>query len=191
MWKIGVVLGLMATMTRAEAGPRDGSHLEAITAKFPYGLLGDDHGVLTANDLAINACIATPRPFSRTSQSYPYWRCFPRRSSSFECHSARDADAETVIQVIVDREASERHEYLSRSGMSLETCVANRRVWRQLTNAQKYVCVSGAFIDSESSPNGGRRSYWIYDKFKTRRGCDSYFEGYCSRRAPAGNECRS
>src|SRR5437868_1384821 len=66
------------------------NHLAELQTRFPYGLLGDDHGILTLKDLARNACEVIPRPFNSSSTHYypyEYWQCFKSKSISFSCDS--------------------------------------------------------------------------------------------------------
>lgn len=41
----------------------ENAHLDKLKSMFPNGLLSDDYGVLTQNDLALNACRLKPPPF--------------------------------------------------------------------------------------------------------------------------------
>src|SRR4051812_27834012 len=100
------------------------SHLNQIKAKYPFALLGDDHGILTEDDLAINSCAAEPIQFSPQEISYSYWQCFPTRIMSFECDGADyDEDERSIMTIlaIVAQGQGARHEYLSNRSISLDS----------------------------------------------------------------------
>ena len=48
---------------------------------------------------------------------------------------------------------------------------------------QQYVCIGGAFTGTLKKLENGKEitEYgWIFENLKTKRGCDSYFSGWCS-----------
>src|SRR4051794_5847714 len=85
-------------------------------AKYPYGLLGEDHGLLIEQDLAVNTCEAIPEPFSKSSTAYPYWQCFKTGEISILCENptySEDERAEAVIMAVRAETGSLIQEYLS------------------------------------------------------------------------------
>ncbi|MBI3535760.1 MAG: hypothetical protein HY072_09790, partial [Deltaproteobacteria bacterium] len=65
------------------------NHLKELHTQYPYGLLGEDYGILNIDDLAMNTCeIIKPEPFSIQSNAYPYWQCFPSKDVYFSCESS-------------------------------------------------------------------------------------------------------
>lgn len=146
-------------------------------------LIGEDFGLLTKDDLAINTCTALPVPFSSESKSFPYWQCFPVMGSSVEC-DGREYDphekSELTILAFVVRKEGKTHEYLSRHAIPLGACHEYQNIWRRLTQHQEHVCIRGPLIRIESRSTAAVSGHWIFDAFKTRAGCDSYFAGGCS-----------
>lgn len=89
MWKLAkmaILWLLLPTTLIANAKP---SHLEKLKSRYPYGLIGDDYGLLTQEDLAINTCnILEITPFHEDeNMAYPYWQCFPLKDAKMKCDS--------------------------------------------------------------------------------------------------------
>lgn len=48
---------------------------------------------------------------------------------------------------------------------------------------QPYVCIGGAFAGTRKKKVDGKEITehgWIFENFKTKKGCDSYFSGWCN-----------
>ncbi len=179
MWQV-LIIGLFAPFTVNAEVPS--AHLGA---RFPYGLLGDDFGLLAA-------CIATPEPFSPDSTEYPYWQCFSVQEASFECDSTGyDGSEKSVmaIMAIVARKNGEEHEYLSRRAIPMKGCRAHESEWKKLTARRKHVCLSGALIRIETTTEGKSVGHWIFEALKTDKGCDSYFAGGCDLKYQVKHGC--
>lgn len=159
-------------------------HLETLTSKFPYALIGDDFGVLSLDDLAINSCIAEPSAFTiKDSPGYPYWQCFDARKARIFCSGhkySEDYNNFSTLLVIAAEKNGFRHEYYSRRAVDYDVCKEFVSDWENLTKNEKYVCLSGPYIEQEKDKNGIMVSYWIFDKFKTKKGCMPYFQYGCS-----------
>lgn len=155
--------------------------MDSAIKEYPFGLLGDDYGILNVKDLALNAQIAEPKPFSPESISYPYWQCFESKKAAFLCdHSGiKDRQPNEAFIVVAVSDANGIHEYLARLPMDLESCEKYQSEWSRLTRGESHVCLSGPFISSEVDSKGKSISSWVFDKYKTRKGCDSYFDGAC------------
>lgn len=174
MREITLSLLFLAAAQVAAANPR--------FAKYPFGLLGEDHGLLTEQDLAVNTCDAIPEPFSPTSKAYPYWQCFNTSEISVLRENptySEDLKAEAVIMAVHAKAGTLTQEYLSPRPISLKSCHGYQKNWRRLNKGEKYGCISGQFND-QTDDAGENVTYWIFDKFKTHRGCVSYFAGDCS-----------
>lgn len=158
-------------------------HLKMLHSNYPYGLLGDDFGVLNEEDLAIDTCIASAAPFSESSTSYPYWQCFEVSQAKIACegnkYSASEKTRFTFLVVSGVRKDG-LHEYFHDRAMPLESCKEFVRDWKRLLKGQRYVCISGAFTQRRQGKVGHWISQWDFNRFKTKRGCSSYFEGGCS-----------
>lgn len=156
-----------------------GSHLAELKSKFPYGLLGDDYGVLTLNDLAINACGVVPRPFNSNSHYYPYeyWQCFESKTLSFDCDSNGIPDEhEGVMGLIVVKASMNgvQHEYLERRFWPIKDCKGFLKDAAAILKGTQYACISGSFIENEKGPSAPPSTSWLFDRIKTKKGCEGH-----------------
>jgi hypothetical protein len=167
-------------------------HVEDLQKSYPYALLGDDHSVLAPDDLAINSCIATPVPFSNESISYPYWQCFEVKKADLFCDgTGYDKDEKewlTVMVITAEREGA-FHEYITRRAIPLTVCKEFVNDWNRLTKDEDFVCVAGAYT-SRTERSGRWLSHWVFDRFKTSKGCESFFEGGCSLKHQLEHNCK-
>ena len=181
MWQTLILLQLVVASFAATTTLQG----DQLKAKYPFALLGDDHGLLTEEDLAINSQKADPEPFSPESTAYPYWQCFPRNQMYFDCEFTQyDASEKSKLAILAIgyHKNGETQEYLSRRAIPISACHAHKQDWNRLTKNQNYVCMSGIFIETQIEPDKGtptKSSAWIFDRFKTAQGCDSYFVGDC------------
>lgn len=154
------------------------NHLADLKLKFPYGLLGDDQGILSVNDLAINTCGVRPHPFNPTSDHYhpyEYWQCFESKSISFDCDSDGTSDKyEGVMGLIVIKvhTPKDQHEYLEHRLWPIRQCRRFIKDAAALLKGNKYACLSGSFIDSEKNRSGRRSMSWNFERIKTKTGCE-------------------
>ncbi|NBT57600.1 hypothetical protein EBT16_02335 [bacterium] len=165
-------------------------HLRKLRRVFPQGLLTDDFGVLNRQDLKINSCIAEPIPFSlnNSANSYPYWQCFETKQSSLHCEPGDYDPVEKSLMsmlILSGEKDGELHEYISRRPMALESCRLYERDWQKFTHDEKYVCISGASASMEAD-NHKKKWVWIFGRYKTKKGCDSYFDGECEGKGMCG-----
>ncbi|MBX9704032.1 MAG: hypothetical protein K2X39_07745 [Silvanigrellaceae bacterium] len=168
-------------------------HLETLISKHPYALLGDDYGILNLDDLAINACRARPSPFTLQDFSdYPRWQCFESKKSKLFCDVQDynvDYDNLGALLVISAKKNGFKHEYLSRRAIDYDDCKSFAKDWKRLSKNQKYVCVDGSFISQKKASDGGITSYWIFEKFKTKKGCVPYFKHDCDYKYQLKHGC--
>lgn len=157
------------------------SHL-TLKSRYPFSLLTKDYGILSSDDFQINSCIAKPTRFTEDSISYPYWQCLPVKSVSFICDSKNVdgaySSSETIMYLEV-KPPEEKAIYLARRAIEYNRCRWFKKRWRQITYKEPYVCLSGAQFGLSSEDDGTLVRTWNFDKFKTKKGCESYFEGYC------------
>lgn len=161
------------------------THLSELHSTFPYALLTDDFGILTKDDLKINSCIAEPAPFLKIinkSYSYPYWQCFEIKKTNMVCEGRKyDPDSKSRVSMLVlsGVRDGEMHEFINRRTIPLDSCRLYEKDWRKFTRSEKYICISGSDVSKEIK---GKKIVWtwIFGRYKTKKGCDSYFEGECS-----------
>ncbi len=177
-----VVLCLAVFISHAETQDK---HLERLKKEFPFGLITDDYGILNVQDLRRNACIAMPSPFSnRKWSSYPIWQCFEVKNTNFDCEiGGRDEDTKEMMamMVIFGARNGENHEFVSRRPLPLKSCRLYQKDWRKFTQNEKYVCLSGS-SPIENKIKGKLGWDWVFGRYKTRKGCDSYFADECEPR---------
>lgn len=153
------------------------NHSAELKAKFPYGLLGDDHGILTANDLAINACIVAPKQFNADNHYYPYeyWQCFESKTISFNCDSNGVPDEHEGVMGLVVVKASInhiQHEYFERKLWPIKDCKGFLREAAVLLKGARYACISGSFIRNEKDHSDHQSTSWAFERIKTKKGCE-------------------
>lgn len=154
-----------------------GSHLEEIKSKFPFGLLSDDYGILTKDDLAYNACEATAEPFTPTFHVYQHWQCFESKSISFDCDSNGTADKyEGVMGLIIVKVSTQtiQHEYIERRIWPIKDCKNFIKDAALLLKGSHHACLSGSFVDSETGKSGNKSMNWILERIKTKKGCEGH-----------------
>ncbi|MBI3555462.1 MAG: hypothetical protein HY074_04280 [Deltaproteobacteria bacterium] len=152
-------------------------HLLTLKSEFPYGLLGDDYGILTKSDLAINACHFKPKPYPPEPliDPYEYWQCFESRSISLNCDSSgiRD-DHEGIMGLVVVKtyKNQAKHEYIERRPWPIGECKNFLKDLRLLLTGTSHACISGSFIENETGKTGGKISSWLFERLKTSKGCE-------------------
>ncbi len=158
---------------------------QALLSRYPYGLLTDDYGILNEDDLKVNTCMATPSPFSekKPNSAYSYWQCFEVKTAKLICEGRKyDPDEKTRVSwlVLSAKLNGASHEYMARRNMPVRSCELYQKEWRKHTRNEKYVCVSGNMWSHEKEESGNKKWTWIFGRYKTKRGCDSYFDGECA-----------
>lgn len=187
MWKALILLFFVYDLSLADDHK---NHLRELKKEFPYGLLTDDYGILNRLDLKINACTARPGPFidPPVNHAYSYWQCFEVKNSKMICERGKyDPHEEALMSMLVlsGIRDGEVHEFISRRPIALQTCRLYQRDWKKFTNNEKYICVSG--VEPSKEIVGAKiRWTWIFGRYKTRKGCDSYFDGECDEKRACG-----
>jgi hypothetical protein len=170
------------------------NHLNELKIKFPYGLIGNDYGILSEEDLAINTCNVTEvEPFPPKDISpYPYWQCYGVKDVAIVCDdSGFDEDEKSIMSILDLRVRSEEaaHDYFTRRAIRIDSCQYFQKELERLTKNEGQICVSGEFW--KYSYEGGKQiGIWSFDKFKTARGCISYFDGDCELKVQLENGCQ-
>ncbi len=151
-------------------------------SNYPHGLLTDDYGILQEIDLEADAkdVVQTyPYNIHAFRSAYRRWQCFPVQDVSFSVETWKDNDPMGAHDIIVDlclfsieiKNSRPTHFYSGRRAYRLSYCNELKKTWNKLTSEEKYVCLNGepgSLIHSEKS--------WTWNKFKTFKGCESYWE---------------
>lgn len=157
----------------------------SIKEKYPNVLLTDDYGILNENDLASHTWEIKPPPFLvavKNGLTRNYWQCFPRERISVIIEDfGLDGDCTEVVINVRSDEAE--HEYYMRRSTDISNAKEFFNYWRKLAKNEKYVCLAGGFSHEREIIDDNKKLkkyYWIFEKFKTKKGCDSYFAGRCN-----------
>lgn len=159
---------------------------------YPYALLTEDYSILTTSDLAMNSCGADAIPFSNRNLAYPYWKCFEVSKAKIECDNSghiSGSKEENALLTITIQDPESEHFYLPRRAMGLNNCHWFQKRWKSAIKGEKHICISGTFTDYETE-NGHRTSLWVFDKFKTKKSCTSYFADQCDLKTVRKNGCQ-
>lgn len=153
-------------------------------------LLTSDYGVLDENDFESAAKDRVkPVPSYSPNSSYLYWQCFPRQQVALRCRSWEGEEPRSFLgeaDIVVETE-NERHEYGFRRAFDLRVCEDHLKVWQKLSTKAQAVCLLGEPAGFEKKSFGGKTvsiKGWVWDRLKTKKGCDSYFEGDCDSPPP-------
>ena len=76
--------------------------------------------------------------------------------------------------------------YVSRQVMDLKRCMGFQNDLKKLSEHESHICISGEFIESGSSDE---ETAWVFDKFKTKKGCVSYWDE-CDLKVQIAKGCR-
>jgi len=197
MWQIASLTLLLYPLISEATSSNDRylKHHKSLTSKHPFDLIGDDYDILNEEDLIINECATEPEPFSSKAIYFSYWQCFEAKNVSILCDHGGIQDPKEGIQAFIVLEVSQKksnHEYIARRPWALKSCKNFVKGFRRLTKDTKHVCISGSLINNqEIDKNGRTNTSWVFDKYKTKNGCDSYFEGECSLKYQIKNGCET
>lgn len=162
--------------------------------KYPYTLITSDYGILNENDLGAFAWGGTAKPFSAEASrgEYNIWQCFPREQVMITLsdmgHSSDELGwkknvASLEIYVLTNNDLRDheniKHTYEMRAHWTITGYQKRFNKWLKLMDGEKYVCLAGHFVDLEKEVRNGKTwiTYgWIFEKIKTKKGCDSYFD---------------
>jgi hypothetical protein len=118
-----------------------------------------------------------------------YWQCLPieKVNAGFDAwvgHDGmgpQDAIYTMCTLEITVRVNNEVQTFTDRRAHQIGFCLDFTKEWKRLTEKQKFVCLDGeggAYYDGDK--NIGRQKLWTWDKFKTKKGCYSFFAGECN-----------
>ena len=177
------------------------THLTSLKNLYPYGLLGDDYGILTLEDMAVNACIGNEGPWGSGNLAYPYWQCFPVKDVSVECDDVGyNEDEKSILSILafVVKSNKESHEYLSKKAITQALCKDFQFDLKKLTQNEEHVCLAGEFTDFYTREYGEaapvKTESWSFERFKTKKGYNSastydlkhYIKNRCKPKIPSG-----
>ncbi len=186
---------LFAFLSSAFAIPL--SNIPPYSMKYPYALLTPSYEVLTEDDLAYDTRRRKPVLYNpKGGQSGAlFWQCFPVKNVKNKYRTWRGTDGRGpshLVETLCDLETwaerdGEIHGFFERRALPVTFCRDYVKKWKKLTRAEKFVCF---YAENEGERkekiDGALKAIhaWTWDKFKTRKGCYSYFEGDCDIGSP-------
>jgi hypothetical protein len=164
--------------------------IEKFSLKHPYNLLTHGYGIVTEDDLAYDNFRREIGPYNpEKSLSELYWQCIPVENvnAGFNAWVGPDGMGphEAIYTMctleITVHANNEVQTFTDRRAHQIDFCLDFTKEWKRLTKNQKFVCLDGeggSFYDDDK--NVGRQKLWTWDKFKTKKGCYSFFAGDCN-----------
>lgn len=164
-----------------------------------YGLLTPGYGIVSQDDLAYDACRKKIGPYNPNDDlGSLYWQCFPKSEINARYNSWRGLDGGSATNELQDmcsfeivvHHAGETQVYVDRRGHHLDFCMDYLHAWNRITRSQDTVCLSGDGGFYIQDKQWGKAKLWTWEKFKTKRGCFSYFAGRCETQGSSAKECQ-
>lgn len=148
---------------------------ESLQRKYPDLVLSDDYGILDEADILYDV--------QKLGRGAAVWQCFSIKDVKYSYSTFVDidptGDSEEVNTLCDFTFSAKKREiknfYYDRSVRDIYSCRERNKKWKKITKGQSHVCLSGSF-----SRVSGKRRTWFWNKTKTKKGCDSLFEGYCN-----------
>ena len=147
---------------------------------YPYALLTDDYAILSKHDLATCDHYAPPKPFAIPS-GYLYWQCFSAKDISYSCIETGYYEEYKSVMAAIDLVGNlrgKKHHYEPRHAIPKKDCLKIIKKFKSLMKNEKAVCLAG-MVSSHHVEKDKEYTIWAYERFKTKRGCESWFEGEC------------
>lgn len=169
--RVLVILSLYQPSLVARGSTFD--HLTELKSKYPYGLLSDDYGVLTLNDLALNACHIKPEAFVPGALNpYEYWLCFESKSVLAICEDQNFSNEDGHVgRVAVNaRDAQIVYHFIESRPWPIRDCKNFVKTLKNLMRGTSHACISASYIDKEEK--GKKERIGIFHRLKTKKGCE-------------------
>lgn len=139
------------------------------------------YGILNQDDIDYYAWKSDfGEEFGIESDAAFFWQCFHKDSiTKLSCRNfgpdpfdkVSYSEFSLVIQV-----ADVVHDIGGRRAFEYTSCMEMIKSWKSALKTEDYFCLGATFPGVESAEGGTKTISWTYDKFKTKKGCTSYFE---------------
>lgn len=199
--KMGFFFGLIIMAAIGPASSEEvTSKKKVANANYRYSLLTSGYGIVTEDDLAYDHCQRRILPYNpRTASSSLYWQCFPIKDVKPKYSISYDNDPMGAWNIIVTmcnleiivHHHGEKQIYVDHRGHHVDYCRDFVRKWLSLTKDQQIVCLNGDGGYYHSDEKDGKYKLWTWEKFKTKKGCHSYFSGECTTYGYSKGKCPS
>jgi hypothetical protein len=175
MWKalktryIVLALSMVALSAAAEV-----SHQESFQKNFPYGLIGEDYGILSLNDLALNACKFKPVPLTPEDLTpYEYWQCFDVKNISLACEGRHHDLSEGMLGRVSIRTKSVhlKGKYVESRPWPLRDCRIFIKEIQDLLRNAPHVCISAYFVSEKKDKLDRISRFGLLGRIKTKKNC--------------------
>lgn len=166
--------------------------------KYPYGLLTSSYGIVTEDDLAYDALRREIKPYDPTDKIGPLrWQCFATNEIEAKYKSWRGSDGMDAWNKmftmctfeITVRHRGELHHYSDHRAHKVGYCRDFIRAWKWITKGQKFVCLNGDGGSYDQNSKDEKYISWTWEKFKTKKGCYSYFADECNTKGCFKGRC--
>ncbi|MBI3018339.1 MAG: hypothetical protein HYY61_00370 [Deltaproteobacteria bacterium] len=146
-----------------------------------YGIITDDYGIVTDEDIRKEAEISEPQPIIEEFSPFMVWQCLRLVHVWMECIPTGDeivpcSPGVSAILKIYDGEAL--YEFITRRPMEIDSCDDMISQWHHLMDGEEVACVSASYdLDLPISDNDPwfRYSSWTINRVKSHQGSWSYF----------------
>lgn len=139
-------------------------------------------------DLAEDALTYVPQPYNPDTSRGRFWQCFSPKNVKNKYHTWTDVQgigrtARNVpfcdLEIVAERDGQTQL-FGIRRAKEVDFCRYYIKAWRKLTRGESLVCFSGEHVHKEKDKINGIEKdvhLWVWDKFKTHKGCYAYFGG--------------
>jgi hypothetical protein len=151
------------------------NHRDELKKKFPYGLLTDDYGILTLNDLALNSCHSKPEPFVPGRLSpYEYWLCFESKNILAACEDQNFSNEDGYVGRLVVQAQDQQFKYrfIESRPWPITDCGNFAKTLKKLVQGTSHACISASYMDEEKKELGKKERIGIFNRLKSRKGCE-------------------
>lgn len=173
---IGALVSLTFCLAPIIANGSSADHFSELRSKYPYGMLTDDYGILTSNDLALNACHIKPEPFVPSALNpYEYWLCFESKNVLPNCEDQHfsNEDGRAGRVTVTARDHQFVYDFMESRVWPIQDCRSFVKTLRSLMQGASHACISASYIDKEEKNERGQQERTgIFHRLKTRKGCE-------------------
>ena len=154
--------------------------------KYPYQLLTNDYGILNEANLKRYTYEINVEPFTGKFNGLDYWQCYPTKNLSVWYEKQNDDPYEKTergdAHITIRDTSTTMHDYVPRRSFSSDYAKEKVSTWKHLLKNQQYACIGGIYVSTHKKMKDGKEITehgWIFENLKTKKGCDSYFSGWC------------
>lgn len=146
-----------------------------------YGILTDDYGIVTEEDLRKEAEIAEPQPIMENFSPFMVWQCLPLIQVSTACDPTGDeivSNSPGMQPLLTIFDGHSLFEFSTRRPCEENACNAMINRWKYLFEGEEVACISASYDQDYPVSNKNpwtRYSTWTINRIKSKKGNWSYF----------------